>query len=75
MGEGGGMIARKGVGYGGLDGVVVRILKRKDGIGVLSEDGVEILIDVGMNTVSVKGKDLTSYVCDGDSVGKGEKVV
>lgn len=75
MGQGAAIIPTKGVAYAPFDGVVVTIFKTKHAIGLLSEDGVEILIHVGINTVTLKGKHFTSYVSDGDTVRKGDKLV
>ncbi|MEC0124536.1 beta-glucoside-specific PTS transporter subunit IIABC [Paenibacillus pabuli] len=75
MGQGAAIVPTKGVAYAPFDGVVVTIFKTKHAIGLLSEDGVEILIHVGINTVSLKGKHFTSFVSDGDTVRKGDKLV
>ncbi|WP_405153532.1 beta-glucoside-specific PTS transporter subunit IIABC [Paenibacillus sp. FSL K6-0108] len=75
MGLGAAIVPTKGVAYAPFDGVVVTIFKTKHAIGLLSEDGVEILIHVGINTVSLKGKHFTSFVSDGDVVKKGDKLV
>ncbi|MCG7383038.1 beta-glucoside-specific PTS transporter subunit IIABC [Paenibacillus sp. ACRRY] len=75
MGQGAAIVPTQGVAYAPFDGVVVTIFKTKHAIGLLSEDGVEILIHVGINTVSLKGKHFTSFVSDGDTVRKGDKLV
>ncbi|MFE6076826.1 beta-glucoside-specific PTS transporter subunit IIABC [Paenibacillus sp. NPDC057886] len=75
MGQGAAIVPAKGVAYAPFDGVVVTIFKTKHAIGLLSEDGVEILIHVGINTVSLKGKHFTSFVSDGDVVKKGDRLV
>ncbi|WP_145408273.1 beta-glucoside-specific PTS transporter subunit IIABC [Paenibacillus xylanexedens] len=75
MGQGAAIKPSVGVAYAPFDGVIVTIFKTKHAIGLLSEDGVEILIHIGINTVSLKGKHFTSYVSDGDVVRKGDKLV
>ncbi|MCM3170816.1 beta-glucoside-specific PTS transporter subunit IIABC [Paenibacillus sp. MER 99-2] len=75
MGQGVAIKPSVGVAYAPFDGVIVTIFKTKHAIGLLSEDGVEILIHIGINTVSLKGKHFTSYVSDGDVVRKGDKLV
>ncbi|QOS80522.1 PTS glucose transporter subunit IIA [Paenibacillus sp. JNUCC31] len=75
MGQGAAIVPTQGVAYAPFDGVIVTIFKTKHAIGLLSEDGIEILIHVGINTVSLKGKHFTSFVSDGDTVRKGDKLV
>lgn len=75
MGQGAAVVPSKGAAYAPFDGVIVTMFKTKHAIGILSEDGVEILIHVGINTVSLKGQHFTSFVKDGDPVRKGDKLV
>lgn len=75
MGLGAAIVPAKGVAYAPFDGVIVTMFKTKHAIGILSEDGVEILIHVGINTVSLKGQHFTSFVKDGDTVRQGDKLV
>ncbi|MHC1684209.1 MAG: PTS glucose transporter subunit IIA [Clostridiaceae bacterium] len=51
------------------------IFKTKHAIGLLSEDGAEILIHIGIDTVKLEGKHFTAHVKDGDTVKKGELLV
>ncbi|WP_425313728.1 PTS glucose transporter subunit IIA [Paenibacillus polymyxa] len=44
-------------------------------MGVHWLDGVELLIHIGINTVSLKGKHFTSFVSEGDTIQKGDKLV
>jgi len=58
-----------------INGVVQTIFKTKHAIGLKSNDGVEILIHVGMDTVQLEGKHFTSYIKDGDEVKVGDTLV
>src|SRR5699024_11624617 len=44
----------------------------KHAIGLVSEEGVEAMIHVGMDTVSMKGEGFTAHVAAGDTVKAGD---
>lgn len=58
-----------------INGTVQMIFKTKHAIGLKSEDGAEILIHIGMDTVQLDGKHFTAYVKDGDKVKVGDTLV
>lgn len=54
-----------------FDGTVETIFDTKHALGLRSNDGVELLIHVGINTVELNGKFYTAHVKDGDTIKKG----
>ncbi|MFP3513022.1 beta-glucoside-specific PTS transporter subunit IIABC [Peribacillus sp. SIMBA_075] len=58
-----------------VNGTITTIFKTKHAIGITSEDGVEILIHIGLDTVKLGGEHFTAYVKDGDSINMGDLIV
>ena len=55
-----------------IDGTVEMIFETKHAISMTSESGIQILIHVGLDTVSLKGEPFTAYVEAGQQVKKGD---
>jgi PTS system D-glucosamine-specific IIC component len=58
-----------------INGKVVMVFDTKHAIGLESDEGVEILIHIGLDTVNLKGEGFTTYVKAGDFVEIGDKLV
>ncbi|PEJ59596.1 PTS beta-glucoside transporter subunit EIIBCA [Bacillus sp. AFS002410] len=58
-----------------VNGVVTTLFKTKHAIGITSEDGIEILIHVGIDTVKLDGEFFTAYINQGDNVKAGDLLV
>ncbi|PFO08364.1 PTS beta-glucoside transporter subunit EIIBCA [Bacillus sp. AFS076308] len=58
-----------------VDGVVTTLFPTEHAIGITSEDGAEILIIVGVNTIKLKGQFFTSHVKQWDTVKKGDLLI
>lgn len=54
------------------DGVVTTLFPSKHAIGLTLDNGIELLIHVGMDTVNLNGKYFDSKVAQGDTVKKGQ---
>ncbi|MEE8885967.1 MAG: glucose PTS transporter subunit IIA [Eubacteriales bacterium] len=55
-----------------FDGTVEMMFDTKHAVAVASNDGVEVLIHVGIDTVNLQGKGFTAHVQSGDTVKKGD---
>ena len=58
-----------------VDGQVVSVADTGHAYGLKTEDGLEILIHVGLETVSLKGECFNVYVKPGDKVKAGDKSI
>lgn len=58
--------------YSPVDGVLTSLFSSGHAIGITSNNGVDVLIHVGQDTVKLKGKYFTPKVKQGDTVKKGD---
>ncbi|MBY0756574.1 glucose-specific PTS transporter subunit IIBC [Clostridium sardiniense] len=58
-----------------VTGEITSLFTTKHAIGITSDNGLEILIHVGMDTVSLNGEGFTAYVKQGDRVKIGDKLL
>lgn len=58
-----------------VNGVITVAYKTKHAIGLVSEQGAEILIHIGIDTVQLDGKYFTSHIKQGDQVSVGDLLV
>jgi PTS system beta-glucosides-specific IIC component len=75
IGKGVAVVPDKGEVLSPIDGEVITVLETKHAIGIRGENGVELLIHVGIDTVNLQGKHFISFVKDGDKIKKGEKLL
>ena len=72
MGKGCAVIPSEGKVFAPFDGTIVGLLDSHHAVGMESENGIEILIHVGMDTVKLGGKHFTCHIEDGQQVKKGQ---
>jgi PTS system beta-glucosides-specific IIC component len=72
MGQGLGIEPSEGKVYAPVDGEISTFFPTGHAIGITSDNGIEILIHVGMDTVELNGKGFTPKKKQGDHVKKGE---
>lgn len=58
-----------------VSGKIVSLFDTKHAIGIVGENGEEILIHIGIDTVNLKGKYFKAFVKQGDQVKKGQKLI
>lgn len=58
-----------------VDGQVSVLFPTKHAVGLVSTDGLEILMHIGMDTVNLDGQGFTAHVSQGDTVKAGDKLI
>ncbi|WP_159723048.1 beta-glucoside-specific PTS transporter subunit IIABC [Enterococcus sp. CSURQ0835] len=75
MGAGIGIIPTDGNVYAPFDGTVTMITETKHALGLTSTEGIELLIHIGLDTVTLKGKPFHYEVQVGQSVKAGDQLL
>ena len=75
MGKGFAIKPTDGAVFAPISGTIRQILPTRHAVGIESEDGVIVLIHVGIGTVKLKGEGFISYVEQGDHVEVGQKLL
>ncbi|MCY7241343.1 PTS sugar transporter subunit IIA [Streptococcus infantarius] len=61
--------------YAPFDAMVRQVFTTRHAVGLVSEDGIVLLIHIGIGTVKLKGTGFVSYVVEGEHVKKGDKLI
>lgn len=75
LGQGVAIRPTKGVVVAPADCTVELMYETKHAMGLQLDNGVEVLIHIGVNTVELKGQFFESFAKDGDRVKQGDKLV
>ncbi len=75
LGKGCLLIPANGKVYSPCDGVVRTLFPTKHAIGIVTDNGCEILIHIGVNTVALEGKYFETHIAQGDKVEAGQLLV
>jgi PTS system D-glucosamine-specific IIC component len=75
MGDGFAIEPEEGLVVSPVNGKIINVFPTKHAIGIESDNGKEILIHFGIDTVKLKGEGFESFVSEGDKVEVGQKLL
>ncbi|MBC3938057.1 PTS glucose transporter subunit IIA [Anaerotruncus massiliensis (ex Liu et al. 2021)] len=75
LGDGIAVDPTEGAVYSPVDGTIFQIAHTFHAMGIESDDGLEILVHLGIDTVKLEGKGFQSFVEVGQKVKKGDKIM
>ncbi len=75
MGQGAAVIPTVGKLVAPFTGEVTTLFPTKHAIGLTDENGIELLVHLGMDTVELNGEHFTSHVGDGDEIQQGDVLI
>ncbi|MCY7217616.1 PTS system trehalose-specific EIIBC component [Streptococcus cristatus] len=58
-----------------VNGTVTVLFPTKHAVGIVSDEGVEMLMHIGMDTVGLDGKGFEAHIAQGDHVAIGQKLI
>ena len=75
LGKGAAVVPDNGRVVSPVNGRITSVFPTGHAVGIVDEDGVELLIHIGIDTVKLEGRYFTAHVKDGDVVRKGDLLV
>ena len=75
LGKGVAIVPQKGVIYAPFDGTVDVMFETGHAVGIVGENGIELLVHIGIDTVNLEGKCFTPKKVTGDSVKRGDILI
>jgi len=75
MGDGFAIDPSSGIIVSPITGTIVTLFHTKHALGLVSDNGREVLIHFGIDTVALNGEGFTAHVKQGDKVNAGDKLI
>ena len=75
LGKGAAIVPEKGVIYAPFDGKIDVMFETGHAVGIVGDNGIELLVHIGIDTVNLEGKYFTPKKVTGDSVKKGDILI
>ncbi|UDM79082.1 beta-glucoside-specific PTS transporter subunit IIABC [Vagococcus fluvialis] len=64
----------EGVVYAPFNGTVMTVFPTKHAIGLISDNGMELLIHIGVDTVQLEGEHFETFITEGQKIKTGDKL-
>ncbi|GAB2571170.1 PTS sugar transporter subunit IIA [Gracilibacillus alcaliphilus] len=74
MGEGVGFIPTTGEVFSPVAGEITQVFPTQHAIGIITDEGVEVLLHLGLGTVELKGEGFNIEVSEGDKLNVNDKI-
>jgi PTS system, glucose subfamily, IIA component len=75
LGDGAAVMPASGMVFSPVNGVVENIVDTLHAVAIRSDDGLELIVHVGLDTVKLKGQGFTVLVKEGDKVQAGDTLI
>ena len=75
LGKGVAIVPEEGKVVAPFDGTIMTLFPTKHAIGMVSDNGCEVLVHIGLDTVQLDGKYFETSIKTGDKVKKGETLI
>lgn len=75
LGKGAAVVPQEGIVTSPVNGTVSTLFPTLHAIGIMSDEGAELLIHIGLNTVQMNGKGFKAFVQQGDKITVGQKLI
>lgn len=75
MGNGFAIVPTEGKVFAPFAGKVTMLFETKHAIGLRSDNGVEVLVHIGLDTINLKGEHFNVHITEGDTIEAGQLLV
>lgn len=75
MGDGAAIYPESNFIFSPVDGEIALVYDSKHAIAIRTEDNIQILIHIGLDSVKLEGRGFAAYVKAGDKVKRGDKLI
>lgn len=74
MGDGFALLPEANEVFAPISGTILNVFPTKHAIGIQTDNGLEVLLHMGINTVDLKGEPFTLYIEEGQRIARGQLI-
>ena len=75
LGKGAAIVPEEGKVYAPADGEITALFPTLHAMGIKTDEGAELLIHIGLDTVQLNGEGFEAHIKDGDRIQKGQLLI